>query len=226
MCGFMNIQFEFDSDVAANTALYLLKKLGAQDILKLMFLIFYADRRHLIRYGMPITGDSYSATKHGPIPMSTYDLLCGGEKNFAREYFSRKGNKIRARRTAKIDEDQFSDSIVEVLDEICEEYGTLTAKKLMSQIRAEKEYQQLWGQDSTITAFPISYESILHYHADDKMKSIIAEQQEIEDLFSTRRVNLVDVWGKGADLWDDDADFDAFLEDIHTVCRNGTKKSG
>lgn len=37
--------------------------------------LFLADRRHLNRYGRPITFDNYRATLHGPVPDLACDLL-------------------------------------------------------------------------------------------------------------------------------------------------------
>lgn len=44
------------------------------DIVKTIFL---ADKRHLNRFGRPITFDNYFAMRHGPVPSMVYDLLKG-----------------------------------------------------------------------------------------------------------------------------------------------------
>ena len=41
--------------------------------------IFLADKRHLNRFGRPITFDNYFAMKHGPVPSLVYDLLKGNQ---------------------------------------------------------------------------------------------------------------------------------------------------
>lgn len=48
------------------------KRPSQYDIVKSIFL---ADRRHMNRFGRPITFDNYVALKHGPVPSLTYDLL-------------------------------------------------------------------------------------------------------------------------------------------------------
>lgn len=69
--------------VLFETLLYLLSKgkpLGRFDISKM---IYFADRKHLLEYGKPITGDSFYAMEHGPVPSKTYDILkvVAGEEN-------------------------------------------------------------------------------------------------------------------------------------------------
>ena len=36
---------------------------------------YFADKEHLLDYGRPITGDTYVAMEHGPVPSHIYDLL-------------------------------------------------------------------------------------------------------------------------------------------------------
>jgi hypothetical protein len=36
---------------------------------------FFADKRHLMDWGRPISGDQYIATEHGPAPFTIYELL-------------------------------------------------------------------------------------------------------------------------------------------------------
>jgi uncharacterized phage-associated protein len=37
--------------------------------------MYFADRKHLEKYGRFICGDSYVAMKHGPVPSEIYDIL-------------------------------------------------------------------------------------------------------------------------------------------------------
>jgi uncharacterized phage-associated protein len=36
---------------------------------------FFADKKHLLDWGRPISGDRYIAMEHGPVPSAIYDLL-------------------------------------------------------------------------------------------------------------------------------------------------------
>jgi uncharacterized phage-associated protein len=43
--------------------------------IKLMKLLYIAERRSLARYSMPITGDNYVSMEHGPVLSTTYRLM-------------------------------------------------------------------------------------------------------------------------------------------------------
>ena len=48
------------------------KSVDQYDIVKTIFL---ADKKHLNKYGRPITFDNYHAMKFGPVPSLTYNFL-------------------------------------------------------------------------------------------------------------------------------------------------------
>jgi len=45
------------------------------DLYKLLKILYFADKKHLAKYGRSITGDFYVAMKDGPVPSRTYDML-------------------------------------------------------------------------------------------------------------------------------------------------------
>lgn len=59
----------------AVAALFLERAGGRLPYLKLLKLLYLADRRALDLYGSPITGDSYVSMKHGPVLSGTYDII-------------------------------------------------------------------------------------------------------------------------------------------------------
>jgi uncharacterized phage-associated protein len=50
---------------------------GLNDLtnLKMAKLVYFADKRHLLKYGRTITGDRYFGMEHGPVPSRIYDGL-------------------------------------------------------------------------------------------------------------------------------------------------------
>ncbi|MFW5804028.1 MAG: Panacea domain-containing protein [bacterium] len=85
--------------------------------LKLMKLLWLADRIHLNKYGRLILKDKYNALPRGPIPSNTYNI----SKNSQSDYFTVKGFKITAIRS--FEEAYFSKSDIEVLEHVWEKYG-------------------------------------------------------------------------------------------------------
>ena len=59
-----------------NALLLVLEKLGGKgDFHKLFKILYFADQKHLLRYGSLITDDNYIAMNNGPVPSMTYDIL-------------------------------------------------------------------------------------------------------------------------------------------------------
>src|SRR5690606_40518414 len=62
----------------------------SSDIHKLMKLMYFADRDHLVKYGFPITGDMYIKLPYGPVP-SFSNFVLRNENDDFRDIFSRSG---------------------------------------------------------------------------------------------------------------------------------------
>src|SRR5438552_1173164 len=69
----------FSEARVAQMSAYLLKRRGGRmAYLKLLKLLYLADRQSMSRYGESISGDCMVAMPHGPVLSRTYDLiLCG-----------------------------------------------------------------------------------------------------------------------------------------------------
>ncbi len=66
------IRFKFNEKIATQAAAFLLGlHRGQMDILRLMKLLYLAERESLGESGSPIIGDDYFALKHGPIVSRT-----------------------------------------------------------------------------------------------------------------------------------------------------------
>ena len=70
----MNKLFKYDK--AVNAILFSLSKLGGiTDMHKLCKILYFADQKHLSKYGRSITGDTYIAMQFGPVPSCVDDIL-------------------------------------------------------------------------------------------------------------------------------------------------------
>lgn len=132
--------FAFDPEKATEALLYVASKLPRHNAtfyiaLKILYL---ADKIHLSRFGRFISGDSYIAMKHGPVPSGAYDIVkhVRGDGLFPFDHAAKsfavdeESNQITPLREP--DEGLFSDSDLECLNEMIEAYGD----KPFSEIRA------------------------------------------------------------------------------------------
>jgi uncharacterized phage-associated protein len=87
--------------------------------LRLMKLLWLADRIHLNRYGRFILRDTYYALPHGPVPSKTMDL----SERSVEDIFTVRGYEIEAE--DNFNPKFFSKSDLEVLNEVWERFGDL-----------------------------------------------------------------------------------------------------
>ena len=111
-------------------------------MLKALKLLYLADRDHLVKYSRPIVGGRYVLLQLGPVGLETYDIVseavAGVElesplgKLFA-DAINIKRNPnydnplLTARREAR--RDVFSETDLESLDSVINEYGNMTARE-------------------------------------------------------------------------------------------------
>ncbi|MCC8376484.1 hypothetical protein CKY10_11505 [Photorhabdus sp. HUG-39] len=137
------ISARFDSEKAIEAILYVASIAPISDVYHVGKILYFADRLHLERYGRLITGDNYLAMKDGPVAVNAYDIIkvARGDGRFIpnkcdvdviRSLLSvegRHGNhQIRALRD--FDEDVFSDSDIDCINEAIEKYGNLSFKEI------------------------------------------------------------------------------------------------
>ena len=134
------VTFRFDEKKALSAILYISQKLierhqvskeAKSDMHRISKILYFADRKHLVRYGRPILGDHFVAMKDGPVPSKTYDLMKAikGESPFCsadkfRDSFEVKGFIVHPKKAPDMDE--FSQSDIECINESLEENQDLT----------------------------------------------------------------------------------------------------
>lgn len=128
------IRFEFSPRKFASAVAYIAERKPNVTKKELCKLLFFADQRHLLRYGRTITGDRYHALPQGPVPSHGLDMLNerhdapGSDLDTMREFGQLRGWVFVPRR--KADRGVFSRSDLRVLDEILSELGSLSAAQL------------------------------------------------------------------------------------------------
>jgi uncharacterized phage-associated protein len=146
-----NIRFNFDQDKLTAVLTFFASRVNDLDALKSAKLLYFADKRHLLRYGRPILGDNYFGMDHGPVPERAYDQIKSAlDRNhsvvpphFAQYLIVDMSPKYpRFKAKCAPDMDMLSDSDVEVLEEILAEYGHLSAWALRDLTHKEPEVRE------------------------------------------------------------------------------------
>ena len=113
------ISFPYDDVRASHAARWLLSRHGGKlDRIKLIKLVFLADRLHLARYGRPIVGGQYVSTTHGQASFELCSAIDAGTLESVAE-----AAPLQLEATAEADGDYLAESDVEVLRETSDRYG-------------------------------------------------------------------------------------------------------
>lgn len=124
--------------VTIHSLLYILNKLGGKaDFHKVFKILYFAEQKHLSKYGNLITENEYVAMNNGPVPSLAYDILKSlrgsgfmieHKQNFV-PFFELTGSyTVKALQDA--DPDEFSTSELDCLDSAIKEYGDKSFKDL------------------------------------------------------------------------------------------------
>lgn len=135
------LRFKFHQEKAIASVLYLATSLQSKGIKKIGFhkifkLLYFAEKKHLVKYGRPITGDFFVAMDYGPVPSAIYDMLKsvkGDSPLIAAATFSEYFHVVSHFITPKQqpDLDEFSESDLECLAASIEENFLLNFDQLV-----------------------------------------------------------------------------------------------
>lgn len=123
----------FDERKASQAAAFLLHRAGGRlPVIKLIKLLYLAERLSFKRYGEPLTGDRLVSMPHGPVLSHTYSLIQGAYESAPDGWDTwiadRSGHDLALRdssmiRTPEQDLLALSDSDLEVLGQVWADFG-------------------------------------------------------------------------------------------------------
>jgi len=129
-------KFTYNEQKAVAAVLLVVNELSNVDRHKIAKILFFADQKHLARYGRTITSDFYCAMEAGPVPSNIYDSIkvIAHEHNFYNHHGLEGKIEVRGREITaleKPDIDQLSISDMECLVESINENSKLTYGQLI-----------------------------------------------------------------------------------------------
>jgi len=172
----MRITFKYNRGKAIQAALWFLAQHGGMlPRLKLVKLLFLADRTHLARYGRPIAGGNYVAMKLGPVCSEFLDDL---RKSPGRPTLPLRsdGHKVVAK--AGADEEMLSESDIEVLREVNCRYGNLDRFALADLTHKLKAWVKNYPNPTAKTSRPLPYEDFFLDLPNDEMLEFVQENHQ------------------------------------------------
>jgi len=126
----------FDERKAIEAILYVAARVGDPGFHRISKLLYFADKKHLARYGSVIAGDDYVAMRLGPVPSNAYNLMkavkgvelrTNGEEA-AKAFAVVDDCIIKPLREANLD--YLSEADIESLDAAISEFGSLPFQNL------------------------------------------------------------------------------------------------
>jgi len=152
--------FTFNQEKSIETVIYLASRAKDPTKMSILKLIYFADKTSLEKYGQFITGDRYSAMKHGPVASNIYNLMKLDSETLGTLGFRFDGHKLIPSRDADLS--KLSDSDIECLDNIIALYGQRPAWDLSAQTHQDPAWRKNWGERTADnTSVPIPLEDIL-----------------------------------------------------------------
>lgn len=166
--------------------LFILDKTGGVDFYHAFKILYFAEMKHLAKWGSGFVPDEFCALKYGPVPTQLYDAV--KELNHPRMILSEElseviqfagedaPNVLLPKREANLK--YLSKSEIEALEQSIEENKSLTFGQLM-----RKSHDEAWEEanrrtNGTNVISPVSMARVLN--ADDAMLEYIEEQMQIE----------------------------------------------
>jgi uncharacterized phage-associated protein len=153
----------FKESKTAQIAAYFLHKADSQmEHVKLMKLMYLADREALGTLGAFISDDSMYSMRMGPVLSQTLDLMSGNYDPLSEgawsEWVSDKENHqvMLKKQISENDLDELSDAELSIMEKVYDRFGDWTMKALIDYTHGLKE----WGNPG-MGRIPIATESIL-----------------------------------------------------------------
>lgn len=184
----MTMQFQ-EAKAAQLAAYFLQKSDGELFLLKLVKLLYIADREAFRELGRPITYDCYVSMSHGPVVSQALDLMNGsvrGTGEWNAMISPREGHKLSIADESEVSFDNLSEAEKAIADRVYEDYGHVPRFELA---RMTHEFAEWRNPNGSI--LPISYQDILRAlgYGDEQVDDLmgIIEEQEAADNFASSR---------------------------------------
>ena len=164
---------------------YLIEKHGGRlNYMKLIKLLYIADREMINQTGYPITGDHYCSMKNGPVLSNLYDLIrgkaFGAEQTSWNALFKTDGYNLTRSHESAWELGDLTPREISILDCVSEKFRDHTQFQLRDHLHQKQLFPEVEWEESGSTSRPLPVDSIRHalgfsdaeiaeIHADDEL---------------------------------------------------------
>lgn len=170
-------------------AAYLLKKRGGRmSYMKLIKLLYLAERQAMAKWGESMSGDKFVSMPHGPVLSETYSLIIGETEGYWNELIKGEANyELSLVHDVEIEElDELCLAETKILDQIFDTFGEMKRFEIRDYTH---DHCTEW-QDPKGSSFPIKPEDIFRAvgKSESQVKELVkkyTEQQQLDALKAT-----------------------------------------
>jgi uncharacterized phage-associated protein len=174
---------------AIQAAGVLLRRSGKQmSRIRLIKLLYMADREAVRKYGMPILGSRIAAMKHGPVHTEVLDLIRGEhveEPEWSR-YFRNKGYRVFLSKEPQVG--ALSKHEIDVLNDVCGEMEPNDDWSVVDHTHKFDEWQKHYPNPQENTSRVIPFEDVVEAvgRASDRDSILqdVADKEAFESFFA------------------------------------------
>jgi uncharacterized phage-associated protein len=156
--------------------------------LRLLKLLYIANRRAIKELSQPIIAGKSVAMKHGPVLSEVYDLIKEEHPSTARwaHFFARDGRDVRLVKQPPVGE--LSTAEIEILQKISDELALMNDWEIVDITHRFGEWDAHYPNKDALESHPIPFEDIVRCASPDSADSIlghVAQRQEFDRLFAS-----------------------------------------
>lgn len=181
----------FDEKKATQVAAYLLWKRGGEmAYLKLMKMMYLAEKKYLLKYGDSLMGDQMVSMPRGPVLSSVCDLFKGNRNKYWDSWIKNPGNNnlalvdsVKVKKCNPLDTfDELSTAEKKILDYVFDKCGNKNRWNLVGRLHNQKicpEWENPYG-----SSYPITRRSLLMKNgkSEQETEAILRSLEESEEL--------------------------------------------
>jgi uncharacterized phage-associated protein len=166
----------FDEQKVTEAAAVLLElRGGCMHYIKLLKLLYIADREAFAEWGIPIRNDNYVAMDNGPVLSQTYNLIKDGGRVWSEHISAPLGDYEVRLNTPIQKKTKLSQAEEELLGRVFKEYGHKSRWEIVDYMHSLPEWKNPEG-----SSIPISVENILLAlnEPEENIRAILSEIEQ------------------------------------------------